>query len=479
MVRIFFVLLIFLNTTSFAGIRDTTVIKISDKNPNYVDKIDSALKISGSNSLKLIFYGTFRLSKELQTYRDNTVFSFGKGTKLIFTTSETSGIIIRHNKCSVIGALIEGNGISSKNFYAGFGILLSGVKKCAIKNNNFTNISGVNILIMPNSSNVGCSNNQIANNRIINPVMDLGLDGDESGILLGYAGYGYKHQNNIISNNFIDGNSKLKIGIGIISHGDNNIIKGNLIENCRHYGILAYESKDVDSSLVRTNISYNIIRNIGESGNKLTMKGMGIYLMKAIRSTVSNNKVYNTLINSDRSETLGAGAISISISPETQVINNIVDGSHMYGITTDYSFNSVFTGNIIRNTKKSGMYFLNISNVIVERNKFENIGAVVLKGYFENTSLRYIKDQMRTDKYLNRSTGSDFKIINNIFYTDKEILFFTGTEGVEKNGYLGNRIEKNLVSNNKILRSRKSLSELFAFRIVGEKKNIIKNNKIM
>jgi hypothetical protein len=49
--------------------------------------------------------------------------------------------------------------------------------------------------------------------------MYLGEIGDDAGILLGYSGDGYFHENNIITNNEIDGNNILKIGAGIIGHG--------------------------------------------------------------------------------------------------------------------------------------------------------------------------------------------------------------------------------------------------------------------
>jgi hypothetical protein len=237
-----------------------------------------------------------------------------------------------------------------------------------------------------------------------------------------------------------------------------------------------YESKDKDTTLYNNLIKNNIICNIGEVNPKKTVKGMGIYLMKCSTSIVTGNRVYNTLRNSDETETLGAGAISISLSPNTIVSNNFVDGSYMYGLVSDYSFGSKFIKNTVQNTRKSGAYFMNMNDILVTGNTFKNIGAVVLRGYFEDTSLPYIKEQMSINKYKNINTGNNFRIVNNKFFTDKDVLYFIGTLG-DKDGKFINKIRNNLVENNQIIGNPKKQEELIHFRQEVSGSNNIRNNK--
>lgn len=276
----------------------------------------------------------------------------------------------------------------------------------------------------------------------------------------------------------IDGNFTLKIGIGLIGHGNHNIIKKNTIKNVLAYGILLYESKNLGYTLYDNEIVENTVLNIGEQGNKLTVKGMGIYVMSAQRSVIAENIVTNTLLNSDKSESLGAGAISVSLSPNSVINDNEVLRSGMYGIVSDYSFNSTFTGNKIKEVKKSGMYFINQSDILVKNNHFQNIGETIFKGYFQNTGIGSIKDQIAIKKYHNLVTGNNIKIENNQIISDNQLLFFTGTTKNEMG--LDNKIGNNTFTNNTITRSsRKELiEEDIAFRHSSDK-NKINGNKII
>ncbi|MCG7280438.1 right-handed parallel beta-helix repeat-containing protein [Chryseobacterium taklimakanense] len=414
--------------------------------------------------------GNYKISQNISTTRTNTVVVFDKNAVLNFKNI-ISGFTVVHDGFVLKSAHIIGNGISAKDFYTGYGVLLNGVSFCRIENCIFQGVSGNNILLYP-AGNRGCNNNVITNNKFLKPAFDLGANGDESVIMLGYSGYDYHHNNNLIDKNTIDCAGTLKIGIGIIGHGKNNKILQNTISNCRNYGVVAYESKDKDTSLVATHIEENIISNIGEISPKKTVKGMGIYLMKSINSFVTKNKIYNTLLNSDQTESLGAGAISISGSPGTKVNGNFIDGSFMYGIVSDYSFGSSFKNNTLQNIRKSGAYFINMNDVLISENTFKNIGEVVLKGYFENTSLPYIQEQMRSDKYKNIDTGRNFKITDNTFETDKDLLFFNGTPADPAKKYPGNIIQNNIFENNRIIGNSRSIQQTVNFR--NAKRNFIR-----
>lgn len=472
-------LFLFISITTFAQVQDTITVTISKRDTKNDTKIfQDALNKKEGKALKiLVKKGLYNVDSNLSTSRSNTSIVFEKGAAIYFSSNISSGFAILHDNFSLYQAYIKGNGVSAKDFYTGYGVLLNGVSGCIIKESTFENISGNNILFYPKSNVIGCSNNKIIGNIFIKPVFDLGSNGDESAIMLGYSGEGYKHNDNIVKDNVIDCDYKLKIGLGMISHGKNNLFENNKINNCRNYGIVVYESKDKDSTLSNNIVKLNTIHNIGEVSPKKTVKGMGIYLMKSYNSKVIGNKIYNTLINSDKSETLGAGAISISGSPNTIVDSNLIDGSYMYGIVSDYSFGSDFSNNTIKNIRRSGAYFINMSDITISNNKFENIGEVVLKGYFENTSLEYIKNQMRTETYKNRDTGNGFKIKDNQFYTDKDILYFVGTDPDIKSKYLGNKIKNNIVENNFIYGNSKTQDNLIFFRKEIEGTNIIKNNQ--
>lgn len=427
--------------------------------------------------LKIYLKGNFQISSVVTITSDNTILSFDKKSKVIFV-NETSGILINKNSCIIENGFFSGTGKSTRSFYDGYGILMLGSSKCIIRNNRFDNISGVNIMMVPNK-NIGCQNNIIRNNVFTNPKIETSKnEGDDAVILMGYSGDGYFNSNNIIENNQLEGNNIPKIGIGIIGHGRDNIINNNKISGFRHYGIIAYESVYTDKSLSGTVITKNTVENIGNWEGAKTYKGMGIYLMKSRNSKIIGNKIYNVLKSSDEKETLGPGAISVSLSPNSIVEDNLVSGSYMYGITSDYSFDSKFNNNIIENTRKSGLYFMNMNNVEVSGNTLKNIGQVAIKGYFQNTSLQHIKDQMQIDKYMNLDTGNNFTIINNKIYSNGDILYFSGTDPDLSKRYVGNKIKNNIFENNEIIGNNKKQDEVVIFRQENKGTNFTRKNKV-
>ena len=125
------------------------------------------------------------------------------------------------------------------------------------------------------------------------------------------------------------------------------------------------------------------------------------------------------------------------------------------------------------NTRKSGAYFINMNNIIIQGNVFKNIGEVALKGYFENTSLPYIQEQMRTNQYKNIDTGNNFVISGNKFFTSNDVLFFTGNKENIFNKYPGNLIKNNIFEKNTIIGSNKKTEDLVVFR-----NNAIGSNKV-
>jgi hypothetical protein len=478
--NILIVFVMFFSAHFFGQSRDTLYIQVEKSSTNDDTKVfQDALNQKNGKVLKIIVKkANYNISNTLATSRSDTYMIFDKGSSITFTNNKNTGFLIKHSNFTLKNAYIKGNGKSAEDFYTGYGVLLFGVNNCNISNNTFDKISGNGILMVP-ASNKGCSNNIIKDNRFTNHVFNITKNGDESAIMMGYSGKNYSHDNNRIENNTINGNDLLKVGIGFIGHGNNNVIKNNKISNCLAYGIVSYESDIVGNTMTNTQVLENEIKNIGEVGNNKTVKGMGIYLMTSNNAIISNNKIYNTLRNSDRSETLGQGGISVSLSPKATVSNNLIDGSEMYGIVSDYSFDSNFLNNTIQNIKKSGAYFLNMNDVKISGNTFKNIGEVVIKGYFENTSLPRIQEQLRDNRYKNIDTGNNFTVTNNKFYTNKDILYFEATGKDLSQNYKGNKLNNNVVENNEVIGNFKKQNELVHFRQEISGNNFIQKNRII
>ncbi|MFC6267718.1 right-handed parallel beta-helix repeat-containing protein [Frigoriflavimonas asaccharolytica] len=462
----YFYLLLFVILSNFSNAQDTIRVNIFPKsNANFLQIFQQALNEKKGSVLKItVNKGNYLLNERLFTSRNNTFLNFEKGAVLNFTDNGKSGIIVAHDYFTIKNATIKGNGKPSADFYNGYGILLNGASYAKIINNTFQELGGNNILLYPTSNGKSSSNNLISNNNFSKPASPNTLGGDQSAIMLGYSGENYSHDNNIIENNIIDGNNQLNIGIAILGHGNHNIIRNNTISNVLSYGILAYESKVVGNTLDSLKVIDNTIKNVGEINAIKTVRGMGIYLMTATNAQVSGNKVSNVLRNNNESETLGAGAISLSLSPGAKVYDNVINGSYMYGIVSDYSFGSKFYNNEIFNTRRSGLYLINVNDVEVYNNTFSNIGGVVFRGYFENSSLAYIKEQLRDEKYKNIDTGNNISITNNKINSNQEILYFNSTSPDKSKNYKGNIMKNITFTNNEVSGNTKPIQELVNFR---------------
>ncbi|WP_449437255.1 glycosyl hydrolase family 28-related protein [Pedobacter steynii] len=420
--------------------------------------IQQALDNASSSKTSVVFSGgTYKISKTLFTKKPFTRLVFSGGATIINSTNGLGILEIGHNNCSLENAIIIGSDISSGQIYTGFGVKLFGVQNCVIKGNSFAKISGVSILLLRKDTS-GCSNNTISFNSIKEQALTLSNGFDASAILLGYSGTGYYHNNNLISNNNIDGNKRTNHGIAIIAHGRNNRVTSNNIENCLRYGILAYASKDEPNVLSGTIISGNTIRNIGAVDGTKNNMGMGIYLMKSHNSSIKNNVVENTLINSDRTETLASGAISINNSIGCVVEDNDINGSGMYGIVNLYGFNCSIVNNRVKGIRKSGVFLKNANSVIISKNVFSDIGEVTIKGNFGNTSKKAYASNGLLDLQKNVSTGMGISIKSNTFNGPKsQLVYFTGEKSDPNQNYTGNKlgnvvIENNIIKNKNFLK---------------------------
>lgn len=470
-------LVLFLFITNFLNaknVNDTIILHIAPEKFQYKNDIQKQFdKLDGANNFKIIVHkGSYNIRETLFIRKGNVKIQFERESTFDSDNNDKGIISVEANNVIIEGGRFNGNGVSSTNYYKGFGIRAIGVNNVVIKNNIFNNISGNSIVFFSKDDKIGCSNNKVFNNKIVNPVFHFLNSGDEAGIIFGYSGNGYFHNNNIIENNFVDGNNILNVGIGIIAHGRNNIIKNNIVKNCLAYGILAYESSYVNYTLSETKVLYNNVSNIGEIGLKTTNKGMGIYLMKSHNSIIEGNVVDNVMRNSNLSETLISGGISSSGGENIIISHNAIRNSAMYGIAISYGFNSEIFDNIIDGTKKSAIKIEHSNDVNIISNVFKNNKEVTIKGFFGNTSNKIYYQNQLLAKYQNISTGKNINIEKNTFYYPSYLISFIGDS--PQNNYEGNSIEKFIFKKNLIISNIKNINDSIGLRNV-EKKVIYSN----
>lgn len=463
--------ILFLFFVHNATAQNKTITFVAKSGVDYNKALGKCFGETKQGLLVIKMIGNFVLYSPLLIDRENVILSFVKGSKITLL-GNAGGIIINANKVSIENGFFYGDGKSPSSFYDGFGILLNGVKDCKIISNQFYSLRGNGIYLAPNSKNMGCEANMISLNKFSFEQGDV-MRPDASGIILGYSGIGYAHNRNVISENTIDGADRLKIGVGIIGHGSKNIFEKNVIRNCLDYGIICYESTNTDTALLNSSVINNFVTNIGQIGNAQTVKGMGIYLMKSMNSVVYGNKVKNVLRNSDRSETLGAGAITISGAFNCKVENNEIDGSAMYGFVNNYSFNSTFVNNKVYRSDKSAVHLVNVSNVYIKNNLFKYINEVIFKGYFENTKMPYIQQQWAKPKFVDRPTGIEIELSGNVIYRNGEILYFTGAPALD--ALPANLIGNNKFYGNKIIGKATNANDRVAFRNTSNSNKIYNN----
>lgn len=437
-----------LNVRSFGAVGDGV-------HDDYAAIISAMKNVNDRVHIVLFPSGNYLINRPLETLHDGTEILFEDGAKLIINNNTTGSLIIMNNNCKVLNGYFQGNGISSKQMEDGFGILLYGVSGCTIKNCFFDKISGCNIYLSFDKTK-GCDHCNIIHNIIMDPAFESKYARDASGILVGYSGNGYFHTNNLIEDNVVDGNETLADGIAIIAHGNNNAISNNLVKNCTRYGIVAYESSYVDSTLNRTYILHNTVENIGDKFGKPNPYGMGIYIMRSHYSVVCGNHIYNCLINTDNTETLPCGAIADNGSCFCVIDSNTIVHSMKYGIDCAYAFNTSIIANKIDSTQLSGIFLINTNNNIVQGNTIRNVGEFGIKGYFDNLSKpSYVNMGFKTFKDF--STGSHIKIKNNIISSlPKRAISLSGTKSSETNKYPDNLIRNILIQKNTFIGSQAS-----------------------
>jgi putative cofactor-binding repeat protein/parallel beta-helix repeat protein len=450
---------------------------VGDGKHNDAPAIQQALmKVPAAGQIVYFPAGIYKISNTLKAVRKGTRMQFGKGAKLLVDNNSNGAINILADDCSVENAVIEGNGVSARNIYEGYGILLSAVSNGTVKNCTFSGISGCNIFLV-RSRNKGCTACKITGNIISRPALGEKATRDGSAILIGYSGDGYFHTDNIISGNKIDGNECIAHGISILAHGNNNRIVGNSIKNCLRYGIVSYETAYKDSTLTKTYILNNIIEDIGAKDGSKTNMGMGIYLMKSHFSVVQGNTVRNALKNADNGETLGRGAIAVSESINCQVDGNTIINSGRYGITCIYAYNTSITNNIINGTKDAGLFLKNTNGNKISNNQFRGIGKQSIRGNFGNTARPDYATNGAVKMYKGVRTGNNIEISNNKFYSSSQnIINMSGEDERTGRGYT-NEMNNISIHDNSLIGNTRPFNECINLKSIAPGAGRILKNK--
>lgn len=384
---------------------------IGDGSTDDIISINAAATAAGPSG-KIFFPAnlTYAISDSILSMYSGQVFSgYGATIKIL---NIKHGFKIRHDSVSVLGFRIIGNGTSNTSSQEGTAIFIQGASYCKVKDNIISNISSNGIAVVSGASyhaglryNASASFNEISGNLITGLEAYTSHSADYSGILMGYADL-IPVNNNIISNNVVNGKFTLKHGVGFIGAGNSNIISNNIVKNLREYGILLYSTAgQPDNAIKKNKVSGNIVDSIGSTG---TDKGMGIYLQKTVGTSVINNTVSHVLIGASAGS-LAQSAITVDGSLDATVVGNKIDSvmTDFPGIYVNSSFNSIVSNNTIADVFL-GMRIQNSSYLQAEGNnvlRSRNSAVYITTGLSASSNAA---------GYASIQTGNSIRIKNNI-----------------------------------------------------------------
>lgn len=204
------------------------------------------------------------------------------------------------------------------------------------------------------------TNNQICSNR-------------QSGICFD----GYDVDNNVIANNEIyDYSGEQNYGV-YITHGDNNIIRDNLIHNNDYCGVRIYSTTTnnyISNNQIYSNGTYGIYMYSHADNNKIINNDIygpdqdyGIYFYDSDNNIISdNNKIYNHDLY----------GMYLYVTENNTITNNQIYSNSNYGIYIGYyrSCNNKIANNEIYGPNQDRGIYINDgdTNIISENNEIYN-----------------------------------------------------------------------------------------------------------
>lgn len=322
----------------------------------------------------------------------------------VFSATSKTGLIIEDLKLYAVG---------SRTSYAdGHGVFLSSCSKSIVRNCTVENHRGAGVCLYNTNDSV------VADNVFINsPVADLALDTTAfADVAVVYS----SNRNKVYGNTCTSGQ-----GTGVLvqsvadgNNCDDNIVFGNVIQDCKVYGIAAYRNDDaapLTQTCRRTTIFGNTIENIsGTIENSTTSTytyGAGIYIQGAEEAVVNGNTINGTHTGAVTfAETLAPGAIGTTNVTRVAVTGNVIEDANMFGIdvgdantlgeTLGYA---VVSGNTVTNATKSGINVRNRGRVSINGNTVDTTG---LSGIRVNNTVSQRPDISVIGNHVRNTTGT-------------------------------------------------------------------------
>ncbi len=335
--------------------------------------------------------GEYRLTASLTLAADHqAIFAHGwssvlrqtVGTLNVVEANRKAGVAVRGLKLVAAGA--------KSSLTSGCGVLFAGVTRGEVSRCWVTNHLGAGICLQNSNQNL------IEGNRLTDsPATDV-MRHTAAGADIAVI---YASSANLIRSNWCVSGNAYGVYIQAIKPGDlaeDNLVAGNVVKDCRAYGIITYR---VDSAA-------------GASVDRTILVG----------NTVKNTK--GSIADAVRGHTYGA-AIYVQGSEEAVVADNTIDGSHTAAVTflellapgaigaTNQS-NITITGNVIRN---AGMYGIHVGDP-------SDIGAATGHAVVSGNTVRSVaKEGIRihrrgraivTGNAVDTTTGSGIAIRNTV-----------------------------------------------------------------
>lgn len=312
------------------------------------------------------------------------IYGFGLKSKIIQSGSNTNSSVIKSIGFGnlQIKSIHCAPGTTVTALADGFGIGIFNANNCLIEGCIVSGSRHGGVILQNSSGNI------VKGNFFVDSVVEAGDIASQAGADIYLSD---TSNNNIISDNYINGSCGIGIGLQTLSDPSdsvsNNIIKGNHIENCGMYGIMLYVL-NTSSAVNKTIVSGNFIKNV--TGNVLQddlqgIYGSGIYVQSADDFVITGNIITSTCTDT-LVDTNAPAAISTGPGVTGVIQGNIIDDAQKWGITSvqAISFAAAGRGLIIDSNQvqsvNAGVYCLDVVSAQITNNRLRAITSGSAQG---------------------------------------------------------------------------------------------------
>jgi parallel beta-helix repeat protein len=323
----------------------------------------------------------------------------------VITATSKTGVVVESLKAYAVG--------SFSSYDTGAGIAFFSSSRCKAINCIVENHRGAGVLVY-NSNDCTIRGNHFINSPVVALALDSTVFADIAVV--------YSSSRNTVMGNFCRSGQGTGIQLQSITGTDQvceNVVTGNVVQDAKVYGILAYRNEDSVSPTqdVRRNvISGNTVRNVTGTIESTTVPGTypygaGIYIQGAEESVVTGNSVKSTHSGAVTfSELLAAGAIGTTNVNRVSITGNTIDTAGMYGISMNdpngfgaSTGQAVVSGNIISNTTKCAINTSNRGRLSIVGNTVDTTG---LSGIRINNTVSQKPDILIAANQVRNTTGN-------------------------------------------------------------------------